>query len=88
MLDFFEDVGTAYRLGFLERKLADSSFSYQAAFWWEASKAYVEEERRRKGGDESLFEDFEALAKKMRREPVTAEALRAFLSDESRLKAD
>jgi hypothetical protein len=88
VLDFFEDVGTAHRLGYLERKLADSSFSYHAAFWWEAAKAYVDEERRRKGGDESLYEEFEAFAQKMRREPVTADTLRAFLSDEGKLKAD
>ncbi len=88
VLDFFEDVGTSHRFGYLERKLADSSFSYHAAFWWEAAKAYVDEERRRKGGDESLYEEFQDFAQKMRREPVTADTLRAFLSDESRLKAD
>ena len=88
VLDFFEDVGTAHRLGFLNKGLADSTFSYYAACWWEAAKAYIDEERRRKGGDSSLFEDFEKLAAKLRREPITAEALQAFLADESKLKAD
>jgi hypothetical protein len=88
VLNLFEDVGTAHRLGYLDDKLADSSFSYYAVIWWEAAKPYVDEERRRKGGDGSLFEDFERLANKMRREPVTADMLREFLADEARLKPD
>jgi len=88
VLILFEDVGTAHRLGYLDDKLADSSFSYYAVIWWEAAKPYVDEERRRKGGDGSLFEDFERLANKMRREPVTADMLREFLADEARLKPD
>jgi hypothetical protein len=87
VLDFFEDVGTVHRLEYLDKHLADSSFSYYAALWWEAAKAYVDEERRRKGGDDSLFEEFQDFADKVRREPVTSDALRAFLADESRLKA-
>ena len=88
VLDFFKDVGTAHKLGYLDNKLADSSFSYYATFWWEAAKPYVDEERRRKDGDQSLFEDFERFANKMRRKPVTADMLQAFLADESRLKPD
>jgi Domain of unknown function (DUF4760) len=88
VLNFFEDVGTAHKLGYLDSKLADSSFSYYAVIWWEAAKPYVDEERRRKDGDQSLFEDFERFANKMRREPVTADLLQAFLADENRLKPD
>src|SRR6266851_4281105 len=35
VLDFFEDVGTTYREGYLNKKLAESAFSYYACRWWE-----------------------------------------------------
>jgi hypothetical protein len=38
--DFFEDAGTLYKLGYLNKDLAESSFSFYACRWWEAAKAY------------------------------------------------
>src|SRR5439155_9334917 len=34
VLDFFEDVGTTYKEGYLNKKLAESAFSYYACRWW------------------------------------------------------
>jgi len=45
VLDFFEDVGTTYKEGYLNRKLADSAFGFYACRWWEAAKAYVDHEQ-------------------------------------------
>ncbi len=90
VLNFFEDMGSAYRMGYLDKKLADSSFSYYACRWWEASKPYVEQERRRHGEDKTIFEDFQFVAEQMRLpdEKIDANELRTFLEDESQLVSD
>jgi hypothetical protein len=90
VLNFFEDMGSAYRMGYLDKKLADSSFSYHASRWWEAAKPYVEQERRRHGEDKTIFEDFQFVAEQMRLpdEKIDANELRTFLEDESRLVSD
>ncbi len=88
VLDLFESIATVYNEGKLDKKLADSSFSWYATRWWEAAKAYVDAERKRKGDDGSLFEEFENMASKMKKgDPkITSEDLAKFLADEKALK--
>jgi len=87
VLDFFEDAGTLYKLGYLNKKLADSSFGYYACRWWEAAKSYVDHERKLHKEDQTLFEDFEALAKSMRLqgEVIDHEEVQSFLDSELKL---
>lgn len=90
VLEFFEDVGTLYNRGLLNKQLAASSFGYSATRWWEAARSYVYEERRRQGDDPTLFDDFEKFAKAIRMpgEKIDAESLRRFLQEEKDLKAE
>lgn len=90
VLNFFEDVGIAYKNSYLDKNLADSSFSFYACRWWEAAKPYIDQERRRHGEDKTIFEDFEFVAKQMRNpdEKIDANELHSFLKDESGLVSD
>jgi hypothetical protein len=90
VLNFFEDLGTAYRLGYVDKKLASESFGFHACRWWEAAKTYVDHERRRHGEDKTLFADFEKLAGALRLpdEVIHADELSLFLTDEANLAVD
>ncbi|HEY3897161.1 MAG TPA: DUF4760 domain-containing protein [Chthoniobacter sp.] len=90
VLNFFEDVGVSYDGGFLNKGLADDSFSYFLCRWWEALKPYVHDERRRHKEDATLFANFERLAGQMRlpNEVIDDVELARFLEDESRLVDD
>ncbi len=90
VLELFESIGTIYNLGLLDKKLAASSFSYYANYWWEAAKSYVDNERRMRGDDDSLFSEFEKFAGAMRKEDpkIDSKALKDFLDNEKRLKTD
>jgi hypothetical protein len=90
VLNFFESVGIAYKSKYLDKKLADSSFSFYACRWWEAAKPYVDQEQKRHDEDDTLFEDFEDMANLMRRpnEKIDDKELRCFLDDEERLVID
>ena len=87
VLNFFEDVGTAYKMGYLNEKLSESSFGFYASRWWEVAKAYIDQERKRHGEDTSLFEDFKYFAEKMRLpgEVIDGEEIQTFLDDEMKL---
>jgi hypothetical protein len=87
VLNFLESVGIAYKEGYLNRKLADSSFSYYAVRYWEASKAYIDREQKIHGEDTTLFEDFKDMATLMRSpdEKIDAEEIELFLVAEIRL---
>lgn len=88
--DFFEDVGTLLKFGYIERKLVESSVAFYGTRWWEALRPYVHEERRRHGDDQTIFEDFEIFGKEMRtpEEKIDSAELEQFLADESRLVVD
>ena len=90
VLNFFEDMGNVYKNGYLNKDLADSSFSFYACRWWEAAKPYIDQERRRHGGDKTIFEDFEFVVAQMRLpdEKIDDKELQNFLEDEGRLVAD
>jgi len=83
VLDLFEDIGTLYKLGLINRHLADSAFSYYASRLWEVAKTYIYQERER-SKDNELFSDLEAFAKSMRRpdEKLDSLDLKKFLNDE------
>ena len=90
LLCFFEDLGTLYlegKQGYINRRLADSSFGFYACRWWAAAINYVNQERLRQGGDPTIFQCFEAMAKQMalERETIDQAAIHRFLEDESRL---
>jgi hypothetical protein len=87
VLNFFEDVGTTYKEGCLDRKLADSAFAFYACRWWEAAKAYIDREQKRHGEDAKLFEDFKAVAELMRLpgEVIDEAEVQRFLGDEAKL---
>lgn len=88
--NFFEDLGIAYKHGYIVKELADSSFSMYATRYWEAVKPYVDAERRQYGDDTSISRDFEDLAKAMREpgEKIDDKQLRQFLEDERDLVTD
>lgn len=89
-LIFFEDLGLIYRRGFLDEDLAWRTFGFYAVRWWMAAHDYIREERRLKS-DDSLFEEFQALANAFRKldadhhlsEPSPSD-LTDFLKDEMR----
>jgi hypothetical protein len=83
VLDLMEDIGTLYKLGLINKHLADSAFSYHASRLWEVAKTYIYQERER-SKDNELFSDFEAFAKDMRRpdEKLDSLDLKKFLNDE------
>jgi len=82
LLDVFEDIGTTYKLGLINKDLVYSSFSFYVSRWWEVCKAYIYEERKRLGDvNGETFGDFEMLAKEMRG-PDEEMDLVKFLSDE------
>lgn len=88
VLDFFEDVGTTYRHGYINKKLAESAFSFYACRWWEAAKAYVDHEQKLHNDDGTLFEDFKHFAETTRLDDETIDhnELERFLEDEMRLE--
>ena len=88
VLDLFEDIGTLYNEGLLDKHLAASSFSYFATRWWEAAQPYIAEERRRHEADPTIFQEFEKFAKAMRQpgEKIDAAELSRFLTDEKNAK--
>ena len=87
VMNFFEDLGTVYTQGYIDKKLADSTFSYYACRWWEVVKPYVDHERKRHNEDNTLFEDFETLARQMRQpeDVLDADQMKLFLADENNL---
>jgi len=87
VMNFFEDLGTLYILGYMDTKLADDTFSYYAVRWWEALKGYVDYERKRHNEDNTLFANFEKLAAKMRQpeDVLDADEMKLFLADENNL---
>jgi len=89
VMNFFEDLGTVYSQGYIDKKLADATFSYYAVRWWEVVKPYVDHERKRHNEDNTLFEDFEKLAKLMRQpeDVLDADQMKIFLSDENNIAA-
>ena len=89
VLDVFEDIGTVYKLGLINKELADSAFSYYASRWWEVANTYIYQERKRNKDDE-IFCDFEAFAKEMRRpdEKLDGLDLKKFVNDEKQLNTN
>jgi hypothetical protein len=85
--DFFEDVGIAYKSGYLDTNLANSSFSMFATRYYEAMRPFIDQERRLYGGDPTINDDFEALAKAMLGpgEKIDEKQLDQFLQDEINL---
>jgi hypothetical protein len=90
LFDLFEDLGTVYGLNLLNKKLADSTFSFYVNHWWKAAKPYVDRERTVHGDDETFFEEFETLAKACRHHDpqIDHTALKNFLEEEKRLRVD
>jgi hypothetical protein len=90
LFDLFEDIGTLYDLKLLNRELAESAFSFYVNYWWRAAKSYIDRERMLHGDDDTLFEDFEKLAKAWRHfDPeISDEKLKKFLEDEKHLRVD
>lgn len=88
--EFFEDLGTAYRLGYIDKKLADSSFSIYVTRYWEALRSDTQAERLRYGGDNSINQNFEYIAKVMLQpgEKIDQNQLQAFLTDESHFNGE
>lgn len=84
VLNFFESVGIAYKTGYLDKELTESSFSFYACRWLEILKPYIEEERKRHNNDTSIYKDFSDFAKAMLKpkEIIDSNELRRFLADE------
>ncbi len=90
VMNFFEDLGTIYRLGHINTDLAESSFSWYGCRWYEATTAYINGQRKRNNDDGTIFKDFEDLAKAMRmpNEKIDEQAITKFLEDEAGLTTD
>jgi hypothetical protein len=65
VLDFFEQVGTAYRLGCIDKELVYSSLSYDAKNWWIILKKEVERVRVQLK-DNKVYDEFEAMIESLR----------------------
>lgn len=83
VFNFFEDLGSLQRHGYIDEKLAASTFSFYLRHWWFAGQKYVDEERKR-NADTSLLSDFQKLAEKWRKhdDKITPDDITRFLSDE------
>ena len=87
VLNLFEDIGTLYKFGLIDKELADSTFSYYATRWWELAKPYIIVERQKnKDEDEEIFADFEAFADAVRR-PNEKMDRQKFVKDEKQLNS-
>jgi hypothetical protein len=87
VLNFFEDVGTLYREGYINPKLTKDTFGFYASRWWEVLKGYVDYARKLRGEDKSLFECFEKLVETMREpnETINVDETKRFLQEERTL---
>jgi Domain of unknown function (DUF4760) len=87
LVSFFEDLGTVYRLGYIDEKLARDSFGYHVRRWWAVLEPYIEHERKIHNGNNTLFCDFEKLAATFNNglDKITDEEIRTFLQDEKEL---
>jgi hypothetical protein len=65
IMNFFESVGVLLRRGYLDKEMAWVGFGYYGIRWWNACKDYILEERRRKGGDQTIFAEFQYLVDKL-----------------------
>jgi hypothetical protein len=85
VLNFFEDLAIVYQEGFIDKTLANNSFSYYVCRWWEATKDYVEYERKKQGGNNTLFDKFKWLANELKKDHAfpTAAQIPDFIYDES-----
>ena len=83
VLELFDSIGIAYRLGYLNKELAEASFSYYANRWWNAALPYIQQERQ-KSHDPSLFNGFEFFTAKTSRydQTLSKEDVAEFLKDE------
>ena len=90
LFDLFEDIGTVYDQNLLNRQLAESTFSYYVNHWWRAAKPYIDHDRMLHRDDNSMFIEFEKLAKAWRhRDPEISDgALKRFLEEEKHLRID
>ncbi len=61
VMNFFEDLGTFFDLGYLDDDLLWGTFSFYVTRWWSACKDYISVERQAQGNDESLFADFQNI---------------------------
>jgi hypothetical protein len=89
VLDFFEQVWTAYRFDCLDKNLVYSSFSHDAENWWAAMEEYVQA-MRASMNELGVYGDFEAMVKSLQaahpndRRP-TKESVKQYIKDESEL---
>jgi hypothetical protein len=89
ILDFFEQVGTVYRLDCVEKELCDSSFSHDAENWWAALEERVGT-LRKDMKDDSVYNEYEAFVKALRAENpgrplISPKALEDYLQGEIEL---
>lgn len=85
--DFFEDLGEVYYLGYIDEKLAKSSFGLYATRYWAGLRSFTDKARRRYGADSTIYTNFEYLSKEMleRGEKIDENQLQQLLDDESTL---
>lgn len=82
VMNFFEDMGTLLRRGYLDSELITDTFSYYGLGWWNVCKEYIIEERKTHNNDPTLFSDFEKLATLWKDWPVAG--IKDFLFEELR----
>jgi hypothetical protein len=88
VMNFFEDLGTIYNNGYIDKQLADNTFSHFACRYWGACKPYIDYDREKHNNDTTICEEFEKLAMAMRLpgEEIGQREIEVFLQDESDLK--
>jgi hypothetical protein len=64
VFELFESIGSLYNRGLIDTGLAESSFSFHVAGWWQIAQQYIEAERRRHK-DNEIYCEFQEFAESM-----------------------
>ena len=65
LFELFESIGSLYNRGLIDKQLAESSFSFHAAGWWQLAKKYIDSERKRHNHDDEIFCEFQKFGEAM-----------------------
>ena len=82
-----ESVGTVYNCDLINKKLAESSFGFYVAGWWQIAHKYIEQERKRQGNDDDIYKEFQIFAEEMIKVNPNIKHDK-FIKDESLLVSD
>lgn len=85
VFELFESIGKLYNEDLINRNLAESSFGFHAAGWWQIAEKYIQEERKKHGNDDEIYIEFQKFAVGMIKLNKDID-LQKFLNDEKKLR--